>query len=78
MIIATNRPSESDTNREEIVGAVRMLLEETVQLTHSIADINERLTNLAASTQEIVAEADVVKNISGTVKDRLEELNRTE
>lgn len=69
---------ESDDNRVEIVEAVRMLLEETVTLTHSIAEINDRLTNLAASTQEIVAEADVVKSISENVKVRLEELNQTE
>lgn len=70
--------SESDENRAEIVEAVRMLLEETKTLTQSIAEINDRLTNLAASTQEIVAEADVVKSISENVKLRLEELNRTE
>lgn len=70
--------NESDGNRAEIVEAVRMLLEETKTLTQSIAEINDRLTNLAASTQEIVAEADVVKSISENVKVRLEELNRTE
>ncbi len=70
--------NESDGNRAEIVEAVRMLLEETKTLTQSIAEINDRLTNLAASTQEIVAEADVVKSISENVKLRLEELNRTE
>ncbi len=70
--------SESDENRAEIVDAVRMLLEETETLTDSIAEINDRLTNLAASTQEIVAEADVVKSISENVKFRLEELNQTE
>ena len=68
----------SDSNQEEIVNAVQMLMEETQQLTKEIADINERLTNLAASTEEIVAEADVVKGISDTVKDRLEELNSNE
>ena len=36
----------------------------------------DRLTNLAASTQEILAETDVVKGISGNVKARLDELNR--
>lgn len=66
----------SDENRAEIVAAIHMLMDETVELTHAIVDINERLTNLAASTQEIVAEADVVRGISENVKGRLEELNR--
>lgn len=67
---------QSDYNRVEIVNAIQSLMHRTEELTHSIADINDRLTNLAASTQEVLAEADVVKNISGTVKGRLEELNR--
>lgn len=67
---------ESDLNRTEIVKAVKMLMEEAIDLTHAITDINDRLTNLAASTEEIVAEADVVKSISNNVKDTLEELNR--
>ncbi|MBO5353110.1 MAG: 4Fe-4S dicluster domain-containing protein [Lachnospiraceae bacterium] len=67
---------QSDYNRSEIVHAVQSLMQRTEELTHSITDINDRLTNLAASTQEVLAEADVVKHISGTVKNRLEELNR--
>lgn len=67
---------ESDLNRTEIVKAIQILMDEAVELTQAITDINERLTNLAASTEEIVAEADVVKNISYNVKDKLEELNQ--
>lgn len=69
---------ESNLNRTEIVKAIKNLMEETIELTRDITDINDRLTNLAASTEEIVAEADVVKNISVNVKDKLEELNENE
>jgi len=65
----------SDSNRVEIVAAIWKLMQETEELTHSIADINDRLTNLAACTQEVFAESDVVKGISGTVKSRLENLS---
>ena len=41
-----------------------------------IKEVNDRLANLAACTEEIVAEADVVKNISNSVKGKLEELNQ--
>lgn len=68
--------NESDLNRIEIVNGIQVLLEETKELTHSIVDINDRLTNLAASTEEIVAEVDVVKSISTNVKGRLEDLNQ--
>ena len=67
---------QNDLNRVEIVEAIQKLLLETKELTHSITDINERLTNLAASTEEVLAETDVMKDISGTVKGRLEELNQ--
>ncbi len=67
---------QSDLNRTEIVEGIRTLMLETEELTHSITDINDRLTNLAASTQEVLAEADVVKGISNTVKERLEDLNQ--
>ena len=69
---------ESNLNRTEIVKAVKDLMEETIELTRDITDINDRLTNLAACTEEIVAEADVVKNVFGNVRDRLEELNKNE
>ncbi|MDD6305734.1 MAG: methyl-accepting chemotaxis protein, partial [Clostridiales bacterium] len=69
---------ESDLNRTEIVNAVKNLIEKTIELTKDIADINDRLTNLAASTEEIVAETDVVKNVSVNVKSKLEELNQSE
>ena len=66
---------QSDYNRVEIVSAIQNLMQETKELTHSITDINNRLTKLAASTQEVLAEADVVKNVSINVKLRLDELN---
>ena len=69
---------ESDLNRTEIVMAIQSLMQRAEDLTESIVDINERLTNLAASTEEVLAEADVVKEISDTVKYRLEDLNRNE
>lgn len=69
---------ESDINRTEIVKAIKLLIDEAVELTNSITDINERLTNLAACTEEICAEADVVKNISYNVKEKLQELNQYE
>ncbi len=69
---------QSDYNRIEIVNAIRELMQQAEDLTESIADINERLTNLAASTEEVLAEADVVKEISSTVKYRLEDLSRRE
>jgi len=71
-----NLSNQSDDNRVEIVAAINELMKETEELTDSINDINDRLTNLAASTEEILAETDVVMDISVSVKARLDELNR--
>lgn len=67
--------NESDANRLEIVKAIEMLMEHTEELTHAITDINDRLSNLAACTQEVAAESDVVKAISASVRDKLSDLN---
>lgn len=67
---------ESDGNRMEIMKAIVVLREEAEELSHSINTINDQLSNLAAGSEEILTEADVVKNISHEVKEKLEELNR--
>lgn len=67
---------QSDFNRIEIVKAIKMLMEEAEELNHEIKEINDRLSNLAACTEEIVAEADVVKSISDSVRNKLEDLNQ--
>lgn len=67
--------NESDANRLEIVKAIEMLMEHTEELTHAITDINDRLSNLAACTQQVAAESDVVKAISASVRDKLSDLN---
>lgn len=73
-----NLSKATDLNRVDIVAAIKELMGETKELTHSITDINERLSNLAASTQEVLAVADVVKDISGNVANRLNDLNHRE
>ena len=73
-----NLSKATDLNRVDIVTAIKELMGETKELTHSITDINERLSNLAASTQEVLAVADVVKDISGNVANRLNDLNHRE
>lgn len=67
---------QSDFNRTEIVKAVKMLMEEAKELNYEIKAINDRLSNLAACTEEIAAEADMVKNISDSVRNKLEDLNQ--
>lgn len=67
--------SDSDLNKEQIQGAIEDLLNNAGKLIDIIDSVNTRVTNLAASTEEIAASADMVRNISSDLKDKLERLN---
>ena len=67
--------SDSDANKEQIQLAISELLTDAKKLISVIDGVNLRVTNLAASTEEIAASADMVSTISSDLKDKLAELN---
>lgn len=67
--------SDSDSNKEQIQVAITELLGKASKLIDVIDGVNVRVTNLAASTQEIAASADMVSTISADLKDKLASLN---
>lgn len=67
--------SDSDANKEQIQTAISELLTDAKKLINVIDGVNLRVTNLAASTEEIAASADMVSTISSDLKDKLAELN---
>lgn len=67
--------SDSDANKEQIQTAISDLLTDAKKLISVIDGVNLRVTNLAASTEEIAASADMVSTISSDLKDKLAELN---
>jgi methyl-accepting chemotaxis protein len=67
--------SDSDQNKEQIQTAIEELLGDAGKLIDIIDSVNLRVTNLAASTQEIAASADLVSSISADLKDKLQRLN---
>ena len=66
--------NDSNDNKNEISQAIGKLLEESDHLAEIIRDVDERMTNLAASTEEIAASTDSVKEISSDLKDKAAEL----
>ena len=66
--------NDSNDNKNEISQAIGKLLEEADHLTEIIREVDERMTNLAASTEEIAASTDSVKEISSDLKDKAAEL----
>lgn len=67
---------DSNKNKEEIVYAMNQLTEESEHLMQIVDEVNERISNLAASTQEIAASATMIGEVSNELKDKFEELNR--
>ena len=73
--LSKDTASDSDSNKEQIQGAIAELLSDAEKLIEVIDSVNERVTNLAASTEEIAASADTVKMVSADLKEKLEALN---
>lgn len=67
--------SDSDANKEQIQMAIKELLSDAEKLINVIDGVNLRVTNLAASTEEIAASADMVSTISTDLKEKLAQLN---
>ena len=73
--LSKDTASDSDSNKEQIQGAIAELLTNAEKIIEIIDTVNERITNLAASTEEIAASADSVRSVSADIKEKLEELN---
>ena len=67
--------ADSDSNKEQIGQAIATLSADAEKLISVIDDVNVRVTNLAASTEEIAASADMVSSISADLKEKLNSLN---
>lgn len=67
---------DSNDNKEEIGAAIAKLTDESDYLIEIIDEANARITNLAASTEEIAASADVVSKIADELQNKIAELTR--
>ena len=73
--LSKDTAGDSDSNKEQIQEAITQLLGKAGKLIEVIDGVNVRVTNLAASTEEIAASADMVSTISADLKERLIQLN---
>lgn len=67
---------DSNKNKKEIGSAMDKLAEESRHLMEIVDEVNERISSLAASTQEIAASATMIGEVSDELKGKFEELNR--
>lgn len=68
--------ADSDHNKEEIAIAMRVLTEEADKLIGIVDEVNVRIGNLAASTEEIAASANVIEDISKDLHEKFEVINQ--
>lgn len=73
-----NTAEDSNENKLEITNAVKDIMKDSENLIKTIDEVNNRITNLAASTQEIASGTDILKNVSKDIKEKMEELERME
>ncbi len=61
---------DSDRNKNEIMNAMEELNQEAAKLMEVVDEVNARISNLAASTEEIAASAITVGKIADTLKEQ--------
>lgn len=67
--------ADSDQNKEEIAVAMKILTEEADKLIGIVDQVNMRIGNLAASTEEIAASATMIEGISEDLHQKFEVIN---
>lgn len=71
-----NTAMDSNKNKAEIVDALEKLSQEAEHLMEIVDDVNERINNLAASTEEIAASASMVSEVSDNLENKFNQLNQ--
>ena len=66
---------DSNNNKDAIVQAIEHLTTEADHLMEIVDDVNGRISNLAASTEEIAASASMIGEVSDELKNKFEKLN---
>jgi methyl-accepting chemotaxis protein/NAD-dependent dihydropyrimidine dehydrogenase PreA subunit len=74
--VSKNAADDSDKNKAQIVTAMDKLAEKSQNLMSVVDDVNERITNLAASTQEIAASAEIIGEVADKLHRKFEDINK--
>lgn len=67
---------DSNKNKDEIVQAMEVLSKDADKLMAVVDEVNERISNLAASTEEIAASATMIGEVADELKEKFSELNQ--
>lgn len=67
---------DSNNNKNEISSAMEIISKNADELIEIISSVNDRISNLAATTEEIAASTDMVRDISLDLKSKIKELSQ--
>lgn len=73
--VSSGAADDSNRNREQISAAMDRLTENSQKLMEVVDDVNGRINNLAASTEEIAASATVAGQIANKLRGEFERIN---
>lgn len=73
--VSRGAADDSNCNKEQISAAMEKLTEDSRKLMAVVDDVNGRISNLAASTEEIAASATVVGQIANELHEKFERIN---
>lgn len=74
--VSSNAAKESDVNKDKILSAMTKLTHSSNDLIGVVETVNERISTLAASTEEIAAAANVVGELSHHLQRQFEEIQK--
>ncbi len=72
--ITKGAADDSSQNKEQIVDAMDRLVHNSEDLMSVVDDVNMRITNLAASTEEIAASASVISGVADELHQKFEKI----
>ena len=70
-----NAADDSNKNKESIVSAMNRLIENSQKLMKVVDDVNERINNLAASTQEIAASTTIIGEVASELHNKFDRIS---
>lgn len=74
--VSKDAANDSNRNKELIVEAIRKLIQNSEKLMSVVDDVNQRITNLAASTEEIAASATIIGKVTEQLRDKFEVISK--
>lgn len=73
--VSKNAADDSNKNKERIVTAMGSLIDNSQNLMKVVDDVNEKISNLAASAEEIAASATMIGRVASELHDKFERIS---